>query len=141
MVRTPDSDIYDKWAQALSSAVGLVESACGSAKGVPGSRFFTTVLPLVVVPDGLLWRVIYDDSGSIPAEPEQVKECELYVSREIEVGGKKGTPLFHCFTFSHVHFFTLTGFSSFLSKMAVNEHAWKQLFTENPLEMTLDTGL
>jgi hypothetical protein len=135
MVRTQDSDVYDKWAQAISSAVELTESACHSAMASSVSRFLTAVLPVVVVPDDVLWRVVYDDSGGVSTDPAQVNECELFVGREIDVGGAKGTPLFHRFTFSHVHFFTLKGFSSFLSKMAVNEHAWTKLFTEQSLEI------
>jgi hypothetical protein len=135
MVRSQDSDVYDKWAQALSSAVELAQSACDSAKRLTVHRSFTAVVPAVVVPDDLLWRVYYDDNGGISSDPARVNECELYVGREIEVGGAKGTPLFHQFTFSHVHFFTLTGFGSFLSKMAVNEHAWANLFTDKALEV------
>lgn len=135
MVRMQDSDVYDKWSQTLSSAVELVESACRSAHKFSVARFLTAVMPVVVVPDDLLWRVVYDDNGSVTTEPAQVNECELFVGREIEVGGAKGTPLFHQFTFSHVHFFTLTGFGAFLSKMAVNEHAWAKLFTEKSLEV------
>jgi len=135
IVRTPDSDVYDKWAQALSSAVGLVESACRFPKGVSSPRFFTAVLPIVVVPDDLLWNAAYDDNGSISTDPAQVKGCELFVGREIEVGGEKGTPWFHRFTLSHVHFFTLAGFSSFLSKVAVNEYVWTKLFTDKSFEI------
>jgi hypothetical protein len=135
MIRTQDSDVYDKWAQALSSAVELAQSACNSAKDLSLPRFFTAVLPVVVVPDDLLWKVVNDDNGGVSTTPGQVKECELFVGREIEVGGEKGTPLFHQFTFSHVHFFTLTGFGSFLSKMAVNEHAWANLLTDRSLEI------
>lgn len=135
MARTQDSDIYDKWAQALSSGVELAGSACHSATVSSVQRFVTAVLPAVVVPDGLLWQVVYNDSGSVSTDPVQVDECELLVAREIEVGGPKGTPLFHRFTFSHVHFFTLRGFGSFLSKMAVNEHAWTKLFTERSFEL------
>jgi len=135
MERTPDSDIYDKWAQALSSAVGLAESACNVPRGQCSSVFFTAVLPFVVVPDALLWNAAYDDTGSISTDPAQVNECELFVAREVEVGGAKGTSHFHRFTFSHVHFFTLAGFTSFLSKMAVNDHAWTNLFTDKSLEI------
>jgi hypothetical protein len=130
LVRTPDSDIYDKWEQALSSAVELAKSACSSAKSFSGPNFFTAVLPVVVVPDDRLWKVVYDDSGSISADPSEVTECDLYVGREIEVGPPEPPQKF---VFSHVHFFTLTGFRSFLSKMAVNEQAWTKLFTEKAL--------
>src|SRR5436309_342505 len=50
IVRTQDSDVYDKWAQALSSAVELAESACRFAKSFSLPRFLTAVLPVVIVP-------------------------------------------------------------------------------------------
>lgn len=135
MVRTQDADIYDKWAQALASSIELAESACSLAKRFSVLQFFTAVLPVVVVPDDLLWRLVYDESGLVATDPTQVNQCELFVGREIDVGGPKQTPLFHRFTFSHVHFFTLSGFGSFLSKMAINEHAWTKLFTDKATEI------
>ena len=135
MSRTQDSDVYDKWAQALSSAVGLAQSACDYAQTFRVARFLTAVIPAVVVPDGVLWRMVYDENGSVSCDPAQVDACEFFVGREIEIGGEKGTPFFHRYTFSHVHFFTLTGFGSFLSKMAVNTHAWNKLFTDQSVEV------
>jgi len=135
MVRTSDSDIYDKWAQAISSAVGLAESACGLAFETRVNKCYAAIVPAVVVPDNLLWIAAYDQNGNISVDPKQVDECELFVAREIEVGGGKGTPLFHRITFSHVHLFALSGFAAFLSKMAVNEHAWSALFTSKSIEL------
>ena len=133
--RNQDSDVYDKWAQALSSAVGLVESACRSARALAVRQLVTAVLPVVVVPDDVLWTVAYDGGGGISADPALVNECELFVGREIEIAGPKETPSFHVFAFSHVHFFTLTGFSWFLSRIAINERAWTGLFTEKAAEI------
>lgn len=131
-VRIQDSDVYDKWAQALSSAVELANSACDSAKSISKNHLFTAVLPVVVVPDDLLWRVIYDEKGDVATAPAQVTECELYVGRKITVGHPE---MPQWFTFSHVHFFTNNGFSSFLSKMAMNDRAWFQLFAEGAAEI------
>lgn len=133
-VRTPDADVYDKWAQALSSAVDLAVSACAFSKEFAFGKFLTAVLPVVVVPDDSLWRLAYAHDGTVSADPSIVTECELFVGREIPVGGPIRTPAFHQFTFSHVHFFTLLGFSSFLSRMAVNDHAWSRLFSEEAIE-------
>lgn len=135
MVRSSDSDVYDKWAQALSSAVELATSACESAKIFSVSHFYTAVVPIVVVPDDLLWKVIYEENGNVSLEPAQVNECELFVGRSIEVSGPKGKPWFQQFTFSHVHFLTLTGFSSYLSKMIINDHAWNNMFAGNAVEL------
>ena len=134
MARTQDADIYDKWAQAISSAVGLAEVACTFPKGATPPKLLVAILPIVVVPDGLMWIVSYDDQGSITADPVQSDTCELFVGKEIELGEIK-TPLFHRFTFSHVHFFSLTGFGCFLSEMAKGDQTWEKLFSENSVEL------
>jgi hypothetical protein len=133
MERLPDREIYEKWTQALSSAVGLAESACRLAE-VSFPTVTTAILPVLVVPDGVLWSANYDDNGRMPSDPATSDECELFLGKEIELG-QKGTPLFHRFKFSHVHFFTLKGLGSFLSKMALNEHAWSRLFTDKAAEL------
>lgn len=120
-VSVPDSDIYDKWSQALSSSVDLAELACDRAGHYRAPKFYTIVLPVVVVPDDSLWIVDYDDSGCVCKPPEQVNACELFVGREIKVT-KEWFP--HQFTLSHIHFFTIGGFASFLSDMAPDDNNW-----------------
>jgi hypothetical protein len=134
MVRSQDSDVYDKWAQAISSAVELAKSACDCAKKFGQPTLLASVIPLVVLPDGLLWKVEYDDNGNVPNDPTQITGCEIFVGRQIEAGGEKGTPFFHWFTFSHVHFFTVTGFGSFLSAIT-GESVWRKLFTPEAVEI------
>lgn len=129
--RLPDADIYERWSQALSSAVDLARWACSSAKELAVADAFTAILPVVVVPDDRLWKVFYDDNGNISADPSHANECDLYVGREIEVGPPVPP---QTFTFSHVHFFTLTGFASFLSKMAINPYPWDKLFAQKSVE-------
>jgi hypothetical protein len=124
--RTPDEDIYDKWAQALASAKDLVEAGCACSRGLPHLKMvYTAVLPVVVIPDDRLWKVTYDEEGSIASEPVQAEECQFFVGRSIDVGH---APEPHPFTFSHVHFFTLSGLRSFMSLMAGEGDAWDRLF-------------
>jgi len=71
LARTSDSDIYDKWAQALSSGVDLANSACHLPPQFTMHNFYTAILPLVVVPDDSLWTSITAnpkprDDGAIP---------------------------------------------------------------------------
>jgi hypothetical protein len=113
----------------------LAESACSSAKSFSKPKFFTAVLPVVVVPDDRLWQLVYDDSGSISVDPAKVTECAFYFGKRIAVG--PSVPRQQGFVFSHVHFFTLGGFRSFLSKMAVNEYEWTKLFTGRSLPVQL----
>src|ERR1035438_1415248 len=130
--RSPDKDIYEGWSQALSSAVDLVKLACRSAEDTSVSESFTGILPVVVVPNYRLWKVVYDDNGSISADPSQEDACNLYVGNDIEVGPPESP---HTFIFSHVHFFTLAGFGAFLSRMAINDHAWSKLFSNKGVEV------
>jgi hypothetical protein len=135
LVRVGDTEIYERWAQAVSSAVGLVADACNTSERFSLPRVLNAILPVVVVPNGSLWSILYESDGTIAASPKQTDECEFFVNRQIEAGGEKYTITFHTFAFSHIHFFTLKGFESFLSKMAMNDHAWSQLFSEKAVEV------
>ena len=117
-VAGPDSDIYERWAQAISSAVEMADASqkCARAEQLVWSAVF----PVVVLSDNSLWKVAYDGEGKA-SKVEQVDQCEYYVG--YGVPSIPGT-----FMFSHIHFFTLRAFGSFLSKMAVNENAWDTLF-------------
>lgn len=135
MAKVPDADIYDKWSQALASGHDLARKACDYASKLTELQCISAVLPIVVVPDGVLWKAEYGAEGSLLSDPSQAAVCEFYVGREVEVGGKKGTPFFHVFAFSHIHFFTLTGFDSFLSEMANDLDSWNQIFTDKAVEI------
>lgn len=127
-----DADIYDKWSQALSSSVELAELACERAAHYRVPKFYCAILPVVVVPDDSLWTVYYDENGAVLKQPELVNTCDLLVRREITVT-RDWMP--HQFTFSHIHFFTLTGFNAFVSNMAASDVVWNKLFTTRALEI------
>jgi hypothetical protein len=128
--RSGESEIYDRWAQSLSSAVEMSASATSAAKHLSETSVFTAVLPFVVIPDGTLWRAVYDNTGRIIADPARVEECAYFVGREIEAAGPKGIPWFQTFTFSHVHFVTLSGLQKFLSTAISGTPAWSNIFVE-----------
>lgn len=74
-----DKDIYEKWAQAVSSGYDL---AHGEELMERASTW--VVLPILVVPDGLLWRVVYDFHGEIAENPTRVNEVLYYLGAEYE---------------------------------------------------------
>ena len=133
----PDADVYDRWAQALSSSIELAFLACLAAHKPPKSHIYSAVLPLVVVPDGSLWRAAYNSSGEIEQEPVSVNDAELYVGRNLRICACPGQSktLEHDFCFSHVHFLTMTGLKSFISKLAINANALASLFTDRALQL------
>lgn len=51
-----DAEIYGKWSQALSSADDLVAMCPDDGKSKECNYSFSSVIPVLVVPDGTLWR-------------------------------------------------------------------------------------
>lgn len=115
-----NADIYDRWSQALASSVELAERACSFANS-RNKNFCSLVLPIVVVPNGTLWTATYDDSGAIPQDPCAVDTCEFFVERRISVKG-------HPFALTHVHFATLRGLPTLLSRFWHHHSAWNWIF-------------
>jgi hypothetical protein len=132
-VAVPDADIYDRWSQALASAIDLTRKACDLSKEFQAPHIFSAILPIVVVANDALWAVIYDDKGEMVDKPKSVESCELYVGRAMRLN-EEPKAFSHQFTFSHVHFFTLSGFDSFLDRMVTNEKAWALLFNTDAAE-------
>lgn len=108
----PDSEIYDKWVQALASGDGLAIIPSGKPSN---SREWRVVLPIVVVPDGTLWQVDYDDKGTMSKEPYQVNSSQYYVGHEYAI--QLGTRTFR-YLASHVEFKTFTGLSEYAHEIA-----------------------
>ncbi|MFZ1219414.1 MAG: hypothetical protein WAO00_08975 [Chthoniobacterales bacterium] len=117
-----DSDLYEKWFQALSSAFDLVTVAMRYANH-DQKHLFTLILPIVVLPNNTLWRAHYSEDGELMSDPEKVDECELFVGRPIVPTVELGD-FEEPYTFSHLHFFTTDGFTAFLLK-ATQDHDWR----------------
>lgn len=114
-----DSEIFDKWSQALASSHDL---AFGAVISNPVSRSCSFVMPLVVVPDNALWTASYRDDGQLESDPVQVDQCEFYVDKKLPVG----LP----FVLTHIHFVTLKGLSQLLSEFAnADSYKWDKIFS------------
>lgn len=115
-----NADIYDRWAQAVASSVELAEGARSFASEM--SRAFSSlVLPVVVVPDGTLWKATYDADGRIGEAPAVVEECEFFVGRKLNLGRQP-------FVLTHIHFVTLSGLESLLSRFWKHNNVWDWIF-------------
>jgi hypothetical protein len=115
-----DSEIYDKWSQALASCQDL---AMVATHRPPPTQEFAFVMPLVVVPDDSLWIAEYSNEGSLVDEPKKVNQCEFYVDKKLQVG----VP----FVVTHIHFVTVTGLSNLLAEYANGDsNKWDKIFCE-----------
>jgi hypothetical protein len=103
-----DSEVFDKWSQALASAHELVLAARYHNDTYKSKEFVTLVLPMLVVPDGTLWAADYSEDGVLQTKPHQVSEARLFVGREYS------TKLSSVTTISHMHISTRTNIAAFL---------------------------
>jgi hypothetical protein len=114
-----DSEIYDRWSQALASSHDL---AFGAVLNKPPPRSYAFVMPLVAVPNNSLWTVTYTDDGTVLGDPIQVDQCEYYVDQKLLIG----LP----FVITHIHFLTLKGLSQMISNFVVSRpRAWDTIFS------------
>lgn len=95
-----DSATFDKISQAINSSQGVVASAVG----LNGSPRYRVVIPVLVVPDNLLWQIEYDDAGSVTKVPHLVKEATLFINHPWSVLAKLDTVVYRI---SHLHIVTI----------------------------------
>jgi hypothetical protein len=74
-----DSEIYDKWAQAIASCHDLVSEFIYQKDKQYRS---CAVFPILVIPEGTLWCVDYDSDGKLLGKPAMFNECDFFIGRE-----------------------------------------------------------
>lgn len=117
-----ESEMREKWSRALASARDL---AYGSLYGQdqeplpPDSLAF--VMPIVVLPDGALWKAEYDAEGKLAGDPAPVTRCEYYAGHRLDIG----PTVF----LTHVHFMTLGGLSETMEDLLSLETTWTSTFS------------
>ena len=120
-----DSEIYDKWSQAIASADDLVSQASEEHERPDRSRAFTIVLPVLVVSDECLWAVNYSPEGQRLSDPERLDEISFFLSKEFWRQGS----FYGSYTISHLHLMTRSGFTHFTRMIASkNTNFWNETF-------------
>jgi len=120
-----DGEIYEKWAQCLSSAHDLVERTYWSESS---ELHQVVILPIVVIPNNRLWMVEYNAEGTRSSEPKQTDRCSCFVGKSYEMGDKMGGTTM---LISHIEIMTLKGFDIFVKSQLISEEGVAELF---PLE-------
>jgi hypothetical protein len=127
-----DSDVYEKWSQALSSAHELTYLACTDGKERTGDVAMSFVVPVVVVPDGRLWVTHFDKDGNRIVDPHLVERCSYFVGRSYfhpSVSGGNELSL------SHLEFVTVAGLGSLVHELCGTE---QQVETTFPAERVFE---
>ncbi|REK05510.1 MAG: hypothetical protein DWQ37_23650 [Planctomycetota bacterium] len=95
-----DSEVFQKWAQALASLNDLIADAT-MAGYWNATTVDTLLLPIVVVPNNTLWRADFDDGGGRRGVPTLVKRCSFFVDHTRNADPEM--------TISHLEFVTTDG--------------------------------
>ena len=123
-----DTEVFAKWSQALASADDLADEATQEGEVRKDFRL-SLILPVLVVPDGMLWKVDYESNGTRNGDPIQTDRCSFFVDKYYSAGFLQGTSLI----ISHLEFVTLAGLDLLMKDILVLNNSWfpvKKLFGE-----------
>ena len=116
-----DSEVFEKWAQALSSTYGLLEIAKKDFEYFDKKIGLTVFFPILVIPDETLWCVDYKPNGTKTGVPRKIDHCSIFIDKKI--GGKLGPWL----NISHIDIFTKNGIETHL-KLIKQGRYYENLF-------------
>jgi hypothetical protein len=113
-ITSGDSEVYEKWGQALASLTDLVEAMSSDGKG-KSKPYFSVCVPAIVVPNDRLWAVDYDNDGTLVGIPQPVNHCSFFIGKSYSVGFNEPS-----YVVSHLEIFTLAGFDDFITARLVS---------------------
>lgn len=96
-----DEATFDKFNQAINGCRDLV-SELALKRSPPFER---VILPVLVVPAGLLWQVEYGDDGTATTQPRQVERAAFFVNHPWPVLLPTNNTI--SYRLSHVEFVTI----------------------------------
>ena len=123
-----DSEIYDKWSQALASASELLSDAVYHHSKFEMGFCITAVIPILVVSDDTLWVADYSDNGVLQSKPRQVDDALLYVGREYS------KPMSISYNVTHLHVCTKTAVPKLLERITTDQNFWDSVFPEEAID-------
>jgi hypothetical protein len=102
-----EGDLYDRWTQALSSAVELINLAAAPVE--LHRTVYTFVMPILLINDRALWVVDYTEDGA-RSRPEPTDEALYFADFDHVLPARQ--LIYHM---SHLHIYTRTGFAAMLN--------------------------
>lgn len=119
-----DSELFEKWGQCLSSADDLVGLTYWDGFD-ENESFKSALIPFVVVPDGCLWMVNYNEDGQRISEPMQTERCSCFIDKNFVM--KAGIDNEYLWL-SHLEIITFNGMLSFVREYLNSEEGMKKIF-------------
>lgn len=123
-VFSDDREVFDKLTQALNSSYELIREAHFAADD--DNIQTSVVVPVVVIPDGMLWTVDYDSSGAITVHPQQASHASYFVGKDwfVKEAVSGGT----WYTLSHLEVITIGYVETFVkSWLTDGRFEWEKI--------------
>lgn len=119
-----DTEVYEKWTQAIAYAFELVWRAIEDYQ-TTGFCAATVILPILIVPDKTLWVVDYSEKGKVQDQPALDDECSHFHGKDISVRALDRRDM--DYRISHLQIFTKPGFDGYLNRLT-NRKFWDRIF-------------
>ena len=132
-----DSEVFDKWSQALASASDLTHRACTDGETLTGDIALSLVFAVVVVPNGRLWATHYDFSGARTRDPFSVEHCPYFVNQSY---AHRSSMAWEQYAVSHIDFVTTCGLETVLESMVGSEETLEALFPHEHVIQVIQSG-
>ena len=126
-----DNELYDKWSQCLSSTHELVSRTYWDGDEDKDAHFFSSIIPIVVIPNGRLWEMDYDSNGSKLSNPYQKKRCSCFVDKSYEMGTNLAGTII---SISHIEIMTYDGLIEFVGNYLENENKITEIYSEEGIK-------
>jgi hypothetical protein len=127
-----DSEVFDKWSQALSSADDLISQSANFREKYKTKWFFAATVPILVVPDDTLWAANFSEDGAQVGTPKQADEAIIYIGKNYWHPGSVS------YTISYLHIYTVKAFKKFIRSFPdednPNPHIWDEFFPYDKIQ-------
>jgi hypothetical protein len=127
-----DSEVFDKWSQALSSADDLISQSAHFREEYKTKWFFAATVPILVVPDNTLWTADFSEDGVQVGAPKQADEAIIYIGKDYWHPGSIS------YTISYLHIYTLKAFKKFIRSFPnednPNSEIWDEFFPYDKIQ-------
>lgn len=119
-------DVWFKFSQAVQASIAQT-SSIRMLNESDETRRKVALIPCVVVPDGTLWKIDYDEDGAIENEPQRVDHLSYFIGLPSSHQPTQSHPLTH-FTITHMEVMTLSGIEKLFKDHLERERTWKHIF-------------
>lgn len=131
-----DSELFEKWGQCLSSSHDLVKQIYWDGFDEKES-FKSALIPFVVVPNGRLWTVNYNEDGDRVSEPTPTDRCSCYIDKDYIMGTKMASERIWL---SHMEIITFDGLFSFIKQYLKSKPGINEIFPDEGLFEAIHRG-